>query len=223
MVDIEMGDELRLVLPAEKVLLMHPVGQLDFYRRYHERSLMQYEMWSEQELKKGPLIFGADGSDSMRGAANEFCRGLTLTGCGIANREGRNTAALEFGSEGQLREFWFAGDKPLDTATALDFAEHFFAGGTDINQVLLRAYDLINTEAPFHSADLVIVTDGGDIVTDSTIVLRDKLREMGVKIHGIAIGMAPTDYLLTVCDNTSSVFDYSGPNATSDRLAIDIS
>lgn len=223
MVDIEMGADLRLVLPQEKMLVMHPVGRKDFFRRYTERSLMQYEMWSEQELKKGPLIFGADGSDSMRGLPNEFCRGLTLAACGIGNREGRNTAAIEFGSTGELREFWFPGDKPLDTATALDFAEHFFAGGTDINQVLLRAHDMIKEEAPFHSADLVIVTDGGDYVTESTIVLRDRLREMGVKIHGIAIGIPPTPYLLTVCDNTSSVFDFAGPNPTSDRLAIDIS
>jgi uncharacterized protein with von Willebrand factor type A (vWA) domain len=104
----------------------------------------------------------------------------------------------------------------------MEYAEHFFAGGTDINQVLLRAHDLIRTEAPFHSADLVIVTDGGDRLTDSTYVLRDKLREMGVKIHGIAIEMAPTPYLLEACDTVSSVFDFAGPNNASNRLAIDL-
>jgi uncharacterized protein with von Willebrand factor type A (vWA) domain len=223
MVDIEAGNELALVLPHEKMLLMHPIGRLDFYRRFHEHSLMQYEMWSEQELKRGPVIFAADGSGSMQGAKNVFCRGLTLASCSIANHEGRNTAAIEFGSKGQLREFWFPGDRSLDTAVALDFAEHFFKGGTDINQVLARAYDLIAGEAPFHSADLVIVTDGGDRLTESTFALRDKLREMHVKIHGICVGIRPTQYMVETCDNVSSVFEFVGPNSTTDRLAIDLS
>lgn len=223
MVDIETGDDLRLVLPAEKALLTHPVAKLDFYRRYHERSLMQYEMWSEQELKRGPIIVAADGSDSMSGSPNVFCRGLTLACCSVGNREHRNTAAIEFGSTGELREFWFPGNQPLDTAVALDFAEHFFAGGTDINQVLQRAYDLIDNEAPFHSADLIIVTDGHDQLTDSTYVLRDALQAMGVKIHGLAINMQPTPYLLAVCDKVTAVFDFAGPNNVSDRMAIDLS
>jgi uncharacterized protein with von Willebrand factor type A (vWA) domain len=223
MVDIEMGDDLRLVLPAEKGLLTHPVAKLDFYRRLHERSLMQYEMWSEQELKRGPIIVGTDGSQSMEGAPNIFARGLTLATCSIGNREHRNTAAIEFGSTGQLREFWFPGDRPLDTTVALDFAEHFYKGGTDINQVLLRAHEMINAEAPFHAADLLIVTDGGDVLTDATIVLRDKLREMGVKIHGICVGIRPTPYMIEVCDAVSSVLDFAGPNSTSDRIAIDLS
>lgn len=222
MVDIEMGNELALVLPHEKALLTHPVARLDFYRRFHERSLMQYEIWSEQELKRGPIIFAADGSLSMRGAPNIFCRGLTLASCAIGNREGRNTAALEFGSAGELSEFWFPGNRPLDTAMALDFAEHFFAGGTDINQVLARAKELIDNEAPFHSADLVIVTDGGDTLTGETYAMRDALRAMGVKIHGLMISRAPTQYLVEVCDVVTPVFDFAGPNNISDRIAIDL-
>lgn len=221
-VDIETGDDLRSVLPQERALLTHPVARLDFYRRYHERALMQYETWSEEELKKGPLIIAADGSGSMGFTRNVFARGLSLASCSIANREGRNTAALEFGDEGQLAEFWFPGDKPIDSTTAMDFAEHKFGAGTDINQVLLRATLLIRDEAPFHSADLIIVTDGGDLVTESTYVMRDKLREMGVKIHGLAIEMAPTQYLLEVCDSVSSIFDFAGPNNASNRLAIDL-
>lgn len=223
MVDIEMGNELRNVLPQEKALLMHPLGRRDFYRRYHEATLMQYEIWSEQELKRGPIIFGADSSGSTAGMPNVFIRGLTLASCMIGNREGRNTAALEFGSAGELREFFFPGDRPLDTAASLDFAEHFFGGGTDINQVMRRAAELIREEAPFHSADLVIVTDGGDIVTEETIALRDELRAAGVKIHGLAVACAPTDYLLQTCDNINAVWDFAGPNNTSDRLAIDLS
>lgn len=223
MVDIEQGNDLRNVLPAEKALLAHPIAKLDFYRRYLDRSLTQYEMWSEEEQKRGPGIFAADGSGSMSGLPNEFCRGLTLAAMTILNRERRNCAALEFGSSGQLREFWFPAGRPLDPATCLDFLTHFYKGGTDINQVLVRAKELIDAEEPFYSADLVIITDGGDRVTDQTIELRDALRAMHVKIHGLVVGTSVTDYVVTVCDTVSTVFDFAGPNETSNRLAIDLS
>lgn len=222
LVDITTGSDLRAVLPAEKMLLVHPVARLDFYRRFHERSLMEYEYQSEEELKKGPIIFATDGSASMKGPRNIFARGLTLAGCAIGNRERRNTAAIEFGSTGQMREFRFPGDRPFDTAVALDFAEHFYRGGTDINQTLARAKELIDSEAPFHSADLVIVTDGGDLLDAQTISLRDALRAMGVRIHGLIIGARPTPYLIEVCDVVTPVLDFAGPNTASDRLAIDL-
>lgn len=223
MVDIETGDDLALVLPHEKALLAHPIARLDFFRRFHERSLMQYEMWSEQELKRGPLIIIADGSASMAGAKNVFARGMSLAALAIANEEGRNAAAIEYGSVGEITTFLFSKDEPLNLPVALEFAEHFFCGGTNTVGALAAARQLMLDEAPFHTADLIILTDGIDIVDDLTIETRDELREMGVKIHGVAIGMDPSNYLLTVCDGTSSVFDFAGPNATSDRLAIDMS
>jgi uncharacterized protein with von Willebrand factor type A (vWA) domain len=222
-VDIETGNDLRSVLPQERALLVHPLGKLDFYRRYAERSLMQYETWSEQDENRGPLIFLADGSESMRGAKNVFCRGLVLAACAIAHREKRDALAIEFGSTGQLLQFSIAYNGVFDTDRAVCFAEHFFAGGTDINAALVEAKSIITTSAPFATADVVIVTDGYDTLTEQTIEIRDYLRKMGVRIHGITIGIAPTEYMTTVCDSVSSVFDFAGPNQTSDRLAIDIS
>jgi uncharacterized protein with von Willebrand factor type A (vWA) domain len=222
LVDIETGNDLQAVLHAEKALLTHPVARLDFYRRFHERSLMQYEYQSEEELKKGPIIVGADGSGSMIGAPNEFCRALTLACIGIANREKRNAAAIEFGSTGQMREFVFPAGRPLDQELAIEFGEHFFCGGTDINQVLVRAKEMIDSETPFHSADLIIITDGGDRLTDRTIQIRDALRTMGVKIHGLMVAGRPTQYLIEVCDNVTPVWEFAGPNNASDRLAIDL-
>ena len=222
MTDIELGNDLSAILPHEKMLLRHPIGKWDFYRRFHERSLMQYEFWSEEELKRGPFIACADSSGSMSGARNEFARALTLSTCMIANHEQRTTAAIEFGSTGQLREFTFPGDRPLDTETMLDYAEHFYGKGTDINGALVRAKELIDSEKPFHSADILLITDGGDIVTPETIEIRDALRAMNVKIHGICIGMDPTPYITEVCSHWSSVFDYTGPCEGSDSLAINL-
>ncbi len=221
-VDVGVGNDLQAILPQERVLLLHPIGRLDFYRRFHERALTQYEYESEIELKRGPVIFAADGSDSMRGAANIAAKALTLAGCSIGNREGRNTAAIEFSGPGQLRTFFFEKGRPLDTTTALDFGEHFWAGGTDLNGVMREAKRLIDEEAPFHSADLVLVTDGGDTITDETIEIRDALRSLGVRIHGLMIGVTPTQYMIEVCDHVTPMWEFTKPSSTSDRIAIDL-
>lgn len=221
-VDIELGNDLQSVLPQEKMLMRHPVGRRDFFRRYQERSLMQYETHSEQELKRGPFIGIFDGSFSMDGAKNEWSRALGLAAFDIAHREKRNAAAIEFGGPDQTVTHRFPKDAPIDPTTVIEFAEHFFAGGTSILSGLREAKALMDTEAPFHAADILIVTDGEDTLTDEDRELAAELRSMGVRIHGIVIGIAPTAYMIEVCDHTTRVDELLGSNESSDRLAIDM-
>lgn len=221
-VDIELGDDLQSVLPQEKVLLRSPIGRRDFFRRYQERSLMQFETWSEQELKRGPFIGIFDGSFSMDGAKNEWARALGLAAFDIANREQRNAAAIEFGGPDQTVTHLFPKGKPIDPTTVVEFAEHFFAGGTSILSGLRAARELIVEEAPFHAADILIVTDGEDRLDDADRQIAAELKEMGVRVHGIVIGIAPTAYMLEVCDHTTRVDELLGSNEGSDRLAIDM-
>jgi uncharacterized protein with von Willebrand factor type A (vWA) domain len=222
MVDIELGNDLAFVLPQEKMLLRHPVGRLDFYRRYTERSLTQYEMWSELEQKRGPVIVLADGSSSMKGAKNIYARATALAVVGIANREKRSAAVIEFGSPNQTRTFIWPKGQPLDPVECADFAEHAFNGGTSTLSGMREAAEIIRGEAPFYSADLVICTDGEDWITDEDLAIRDELKAMGVRIHGMSIGIAPTRYLLDICERTTPVYEYHGHVEANHRLAVDI-
>jgi uncharacterized protein with von Willebrand factor type A (vWA) domain len=222
-VDIEFGAEMPVVLAHEKALIRHPIGRLDFFRRFQERALMQYETVEERELKRGPCIFVNDGSASMKGVKNILARGLTLSTVNMMHRERRNTAAIEFGGPGQARCEFFPKDRPLDVETMIRFAEQFYNGGTSTLTGMRMALDLIKREAPFHSADLIIVTDGEDVVTPEDIAIRDELRAMGVKLHGIAVGLGVTNYLLNICDVTTSVTEFThDKNQASDRLAIEL-
>lgn len=222
-VDIEFGDDLPRVLTQEKMLLRHPVAKFDFYRRFMERSLAQYETIEERELKRGSCIFVNDGSASMSGIKSILCRGITLSTVNMMHRERRNSAAIEFGGPGQARCEFFPKDRPLDPEAMIRFAEQFYNGGTSTLTGMRMALDIMRTDAPFHSADIIIVTDGEDYVTDEDIAIRDELRAMGVKIHGIAIGIGVTTYLLTICDVTTSVTEFTPEkNQASDRLAIDL-
>lgn len=225
MVDIETGREWEVVLPQEKVLLRHPVARLDFYRRFQESALMQYEMWSEQELKRGPAIVVVDGSDSMRGARNIWARGAALATIGIMNTEGRNCAGIEFGDPGQYRTFTFPKEHALDPLVCADFAEHFFSSGTSILTGLTEAKRLIDNEAPFHAADIVVITDGFDHWTETDATLVAELRDMGVKIHGVMIGAAAGEYMTNACDEVTCIadIDLSGRNAATDNIAIHLS
>jgi uncharacterized protein with von Willebrand factor type A (vWA) domain len=221
-VDIEFGDDMPRVLAHEKVLLMHPMGRMDFFRRYTERSLMQYETVEQRELKKGSVIFLNDGSYSMKGVKNVFSRAMTGACLGLAHRERRHFAAIEFGGPGQARCTRWPANLPIDPESVVEYMEQFYAGGTSTLTGMRMALDLLVNDAPFHTADLVVVTDGEDNVTAEDLEIRDTLIEMGVKIHGIAIGMAPTNYLLTICERTTSVSEYAGPNNATKQLAIDL-
>lgn len=221
-VDIEFGDDMPRVLAHEKVLLMHPMGRMDFFRRYTERSLMQYETIEQRELKKGSAIFLNDGSVSMAGVKNIFSRAMTGACLGLAHRERRHFAAIEFGGPGQARCTRWPANLPIDPESVVEYMEQFYAGGTSTLTGMRMALDLLVNDAPFHSADVVIVTDGEDNVTAEDLEIRDTLLEMGVKIHGIAIGLAPTNYLLTICERTTSVSEYAGPNNATKQLAIDL-
>jgi uncharacterized protein with von Willebrand factor type A (vWA) domain len=219
-VDIELGNNLPVVLPGELIKLCHPVLRLDFFRRMMEEQLYQYEIWSTEDLKKGPMIFVVDESQSMDFAKRTWAKATAIAMGLMANREGRPVAFVSFSGTGQVNAWVFPKGRSLDPVAIADFAEHHFNGGTSTYSGLEQAEAIMKESAPFHNADLVVCTDGEDRWTPADEELRDEFRGMGVKIHGIAVGIGPTQYLLNLCDHSTSVMEYGGKNETNDRLAI---
>jgi uncharacterized protein with von Willebrand factor type A (vWA) domain len=218
-IDVKLGDDLPLLLPSEKVKLRHPVLRRDFIRRFYERSLVQYETRGYAEAGRGPIIVCLDGSGSMNGMPNVWARSLAISFIAIAKREKRDAAAVEFSSYGQTKRWDFMAKEPINPLRIVDFASHMFHGGTDVTGGVEKAKELIDMVPEFKTADIVLMTDGMDYFQEDDVALRDELRERGVRLHGVAIGMKSNAYLEQMCDDTVAAWDLAGTNDATQHLA----
>jgi uncharacterized protein with von Willebrand factor type A (vWA) domain len=222
-VDVKLGDDLALLLPSEKVRLRHPLLRMDFIRRYYERSLTQYETRGYAEAGRGPIIVCLDGSGSMGGMPNIWARSLAISFIAIAKKEKRDAAAVEFSSAGQQKRWDFMAKEPINPLKVVDFASHMFHGGTDVTGGVMKAKELIDMVPAFKTADIVLLTDGQDYYQEDDEELRKELLALGVRVHGVAIGMRTNEYLEEMCEEVVPAWDLAGANDATTHLAEAIS
>lgn len=222
-VDLEFGDNLRRVLQSELgCLVADPILEDDFFARYLSGELLQYTTVGEEHAGRGPIVMVGDGSSSMSGDRNMWLRAVMLTVLNIARREGRDFAFVEFASVNQEAHWIFPAKQPLDAQMILDAASHFFSGTTHPLVGVNKGYEIMQTVKQFRKADFVIVSDGEAPFTDEDKRIRDRLNEMGIRIHGIGVG-GQFKYLSKMCDPDSLVhiqdFELDDPNAATTMLA----
>lgn len=157
-VSIETGRDLSRVLPQELVALRHPVLRREFFRRFAEGSLLQYQLDGLETLGQGPMIVCLDSSGSMRGEREAWAKAVALALLHVAGREKRDYALIHFGSRDELRVVRFARGQAT-AEQVLDALAFAFHGGTDFEAPLGEAMDLILTSR-FNLADVVFLTDG---------------------------------------------------------------
>lgn len=189
---------------------------------YASKSLLQYEMTGKEPAGKGPIIEVHDGSGSMAGEKFEWASSVALALLTIAQQEKRDFAGVEFGSAHQLKSWFFPKAQPPDPNEVLDYATHFYSGGTDTETGMREALRIIKEVPEFSTADVVVIADGDDYFEDGDKQVRDELRDMGVRIHGISVLSPGNDYLAMMCEYVVDVIDLAGPNDATDRLAAEI-
>lgn len=219
--DVELGDNLAVTLPTELLLLEDEYLELDFYRKLIERGLLQYKLNGTESVAKGGVIFCEDGSGSMSGDREMWAKAVGLTLLNIAKAQNRPFHGIHFGSPGQIAEFNFHDSRNVPLEKVIDFAEIFFAGGTDFVTPLSRALDLLREEHKNYGAvkaDIVFVTDGQCGVPDPWLKeFKEEQSKLGFKVWGIVIGgSAQSEPLNTICDgNVFSIQNLlSGENIT---------
>lgn len=222
-VDVGMGNDLERVLPAEKMKLMDPLQELDFMRRFVERSLLQYEYQGTAEAGFGPLIICRDESSSMSGQKNVWAGAVTLALISIARKEKRDAAVIAYSSSSQQETWLFPFAEPFNPDKVVEMAGHFFSGGTDATPALGEAVGITQGNFVYTKADLVLISDGEDRYQDDDKRLRDELKARGVRLHGVMIGASPSRYLTEMCETLVSAYDLAGANDATDMLAAHIS
>jgi len=222
-IDVELGNDIPRLFSSELMKLMDPVFELDFFRRFHERSLLQYSKVGSAEAGKGPMLLVIDGSYSMKGQKNIWARALALALLHISRREKREFHAIEFSNSSQTPMHWaFSWKQPIDPDEVAKMAGHQFGGGTDITTGLECARKVIVNAPEFSKADVVLLSDGEDHFRADDTALKALFHEAGVRIHGIMLGMRQSDYIDEMCDVQASAYDFTGPNAATDMLAAEL-
>lgn len=219
-VDVELGNNLTAVLPTELLNLAHDDTKILFYHRYAERQLLQYEFEGEAEAGLGQFGVMLDLSGSMGYHPHQnrhiWAKAAVLALLAIAQRERRDVFVIPF-SDGILGEFTFLGGR-VNLEDAYDFAALAPDGGTAPFDAMQRSYDIFDKHAAFKRADLVVITDGECKFGAADLALREDLETLGVRIHGISIETAPTNYLTAMCEIVIPVTHLAGPSEATNHL-----
>lgn len=156
--DLELGNDLARVVPAELSLIDDPDLEIDFLRRYASDELLQYRISGSEPLGRGPIVVVLDTSGSMRVDGKEFwAKGLALGLMTIAVEEGRTFVLINFSGRGQFKRTEFHGRPNLDALVeALEFS---FDGETDFMGPLDEALKVLEA-SKFQHGDLIMLTDG---------------------------------------------------------------
>lgn len=224
-VSIESGRDLSRVLPQELVALRHPVLRREFFRRFAEGALLQYQLEGRECLGRGPVIVCLDSSGSMRGDREAWAKAVALALLHVAAAERRDFALIHFGSSSELRVFRFQRGHaaPDQVVEALGFAFH---GGTDFEAPLREATGLVQ-ESRFNAADVVFLTDGACELSPAALdqLLAVKAKRQ-VRIFSVLIDLAGTGgggpssarTLVKFSDEVVRLTDLSADAAVLDRL-----
>lgn len=221
-VGIKTGDDLDRMLPLELARIIAPSKILKamWVRDYIARSLLVRKMEGNQPAGKGPVVIVHDGSGSMAGAAFVWATALCLAVLAICQRERRQFAGAEFGSAGQIKSWIFPANEPADPHKVLDYATHFFAGGTDTATGMREALRIMKEHPEFEKADVVLIGDGCDYFDADDAGVKADLEALGCRIHGISIMTPNNAYMQQMCEYVVDVTDLAGENAATDALAV---
>jgi uncharacterized protein with von Willebrand factor type A (vWA) domain len=213
-VDIELGNNVERLIPAEWAKRRNPRYRKEWKQRFLDGELLQWRMDGSEILGRGPIIVCGDESSSMKATLGGFTREAWMKAV---------TLGLLDGARAQGRDFWYIGfssanqcwPKQVKTINdVVELAQHFWSGGTNYEVPLIEASTLVEEYAAAGKPrpDVVLVTDDECKVDDTFEAAWNALRESTqMKCFGVQMGAAvnPLGQLARLCDNTHSLSDLS--------------
>ena len=207
-VNIETGNALNSIIPAEFARLQHPLAKLDFKRRFMEQNLLQYKKTGTDKTGKGPIMLMVDESGSMDGNRIVWAKAVGMALCWIAQKQKRSMILGGFSSGGQVWTKEYR-DGKMTSADVEAFAKHFYCGGTDFQMALEQCIASIKgTDMPnFKKADVVFISDGDCYISDG---YRNKFKaikkEMALRVIAVGVGCSADSFR----DFSDAAFGFRG-------------
>jgi uncharacterized protein with von Willebrand factor type A (vWA) domain len=204
-VDIEIGKDIPRCLPTELVKLADDDQQWDFFRRWHEGSLLMYRTEATEKVGRGPIILCLDESGSMAGELELWSKGFALALMSIAQKQRRDFALIHFGAMSETTTHEFPASKHTDpTEACMTFLG---GGGTCFQSPLDEAKELI-CRATFKKADVVFITDGGAEVGAEWLAAFLKTKaECEFKVYSVLIASNEAETVKKFSDGVAVMSD----------------
>lgn len=189
---ITLGNDLTYTLPAELTTLNHPLLKLDFFRKYTESELLQYELKTKEPQGRGPMIAAVDVSLSMADDGKlDQAIAVAMSLVDTASRQKR-PASLIFFNTAIVKEIEFL-PKEKNVEKYLQIAEIGADGGTEYAPPLKRSLEIIQNKR-YKEADLVFITDGLCKLEDVFLnQFLNQKKENGFKCFTVLIGLESSE------------------------------
>lgn len=215
----EQGDDLARLTADEIVAMRHPRLRRDFMLRLAEQQATCWQMKGDDHESRGPVVILADSSGSMEGPRNEWAKALAIACITIAHKDRRDALFVNFASASEQEVIELAHRARHTDLTAV--ATGFFGGGTAITAALGVAEGVIRRAPRFTRADIVLITDGHDTWGPDAASQHQRLADLGVQIHTIAVHTRAGDYLTNVSTTLAHTQDMelTSPNPAARSIA----
>lgn len=198
---ITVGSDLPHVLPAELGTLNDPVMRLDFFRKYTENQLLQYELTNREKQGRGPMIVLVDRSGSMSGYPMDWAAATALALADTAARQKRQTLIAYFDTRIQKQIELKPGERDINKM--VEIATVGAGGGTDYQPALALAMERIMGAKNYRQADVVMITDGlCQLPEDFLTKFKAAKKEKGFRCWSVLIGSDPWGELKKWSDET---------------------
>jgi uncharacterized protein with von Willebrand factor type A (vWA) domain len=235
LVGITLGDDLARLVPAEVTNLGVPALRGVFAARYAEARLMIYDSVGETDAGQGAIIACIDCSGSMDTpraggvTAEAWAKACALALLDQARQAKRDFAGILFSSANQVKTFRFPAGEQVRIEHVVDFAEHFFGGGTDFQAPLSAAAELLAAEyntVGKQRGDIVLITDGLCGVTEDWMRdWNDAKHTLGFRTFGVAIdtphrAIQAGSVLDALCDNLRTIDALIDTSAAADLFRV---
>jgi uncharacterized protein with von Willebrand factor type A (vWA) domain len=166
--EIATGNSLRHMMPVETAIMADRETESLFYLKYATQRLQLFANRPKEEsrlktdvkhtkkprLEKGPIIVSIDTSGSMMGKPIQLAKCLLLQLLSMAKKQKRKCFLISFSVRAQYIDLSLYGAwRRLN-----NFLDDSFTGGTDGEEMLNAAMDMLQTRN-FAMADVLIISD----------------------------------------------------------------
>lgn len=224
MVGVELSGDIGRLLEVEIIDLTSAFEELSLLamQRLNSSQALSRAYQGTERIGQGAIICMVDNSGSMEteldseGNTREaMAKSMQLALLDDARANGRDFIGINFSSRGQL-SIWEFPKGSNDVAKAMAMTEEFFDGGTNFEEPLTVATDILErhfNERGQARADLIMVTDDECGVTQQFMKqFQERKARLGFRLFGVQVGMEVNEngFLYAMSDHTQSVMDFFG-------------